>query len=984
MPLSSAKAAISRLWARRWVRRVSYVLVGGAAVVGGATWFLDQPFVYQWLVRQADGALRKETGLGLSVGEVDFHPLLGTLTLRNVTVGGDLLTLPRLDLQADPGSLFGRHPHVMALRLDRPHLRLTRANLAQIHLAPRPPRRGPLPQVTLDHLSIQGGVVEIPAPFSGIPAAWFHVEATGTGTGPNRLRFVLTMPQCAVQGPRGWERGRVDLKGDLAESRLQLDEGYFRLGESQIRLHGHLAPPAESRPMGFEATLSGVLELAQLYHWAGGRSRPPLAGDLDFTASLAGTPAAPRWTFTGDAQELHPDLRTLRPGSLNLQAGGVGARAANARFRWRSAQGFLEADGRWSKGHAAQLALQARSLDLDVLGHDLRIPSLLGTRATLTAECESPLEPADFRRLDRWTATGQTAFTLAGQPAGGLRFALQQGSLSLEDVALNLPDVAFQGQLQARFGGSRLASMQAQGTAQVDAARVADALRAWNVVDLDMSGETQAQAQVGWTPKQGVELKGSVQVEDPRWHGAVADHLDAGVEIHGTELRVQDIKVAKGQGRGGGSLWLTWGPVPKGAPQIDMCYTASRLPVAEGLRAADVKDAEGRDLPLDGTGSGWARIHGPFDHLVMEGQAQVESGTVYGLRIPAASADFAMDLDTLRLRLGDVRIAASPEQLGLPGRPPEGPLALTGMADMDLTGWTWRVDLGGRLDSRLLGLPGPRFQATAAARLLGPITAPFGPLDLPEGRVRVDHGSVFLLGRRVDGLGADFDLARGRFTGHLVAQGMPRPILALAAHTQGTGIAGSLGLRIAPDTAPTAALARSLTEDLLQDMTADAEASGTWTPGPGLRWHGQIRRLEGVFPAFELHQTAPSILAGTASGTRLDLALAGTERGAPVNGPAAAIRIAGTAPFGMAAPMAIRATGNADLGHIKAILDRVMEVDEYSVLSDLKVQGSSQFDLLLHGTYREPLMDGWLRLSHGQMRLQRYQGVEDLDAEFRL
>ncbi|HEX9082777.1 MAG TPA: translocation/assembly module TamB domain-containing protein, partial [Holophagaceae bacterium] len=94
--------------------------------------------------------------------------------------------------------------------------------------------------------------------------------------------------------------------------------------------------------------------------------------------------------------------------------------------------------------------------------------------------------------------------------------------------------------------------------------------------------------------------------------------------------------------------------------------------------------------------------------------------------------------------------------------------------------------------------------------------------------------------------------------------------------------------------------------------------------------------------------------------------------------------LSGSAPFSPTAPMALTAKGSADLGHLKAILDRIMEVDEYSLLSDLKVKGNSRFDLLLHGSYLDPLLDGNLSLEGGQMSLQGYQGVEDLHAEFLL
>ena len=73
--------------------------------------------------------------------------------------------------------------------------------------------------------------------------------------------------------------------------------------------------------------------------------------------------------------------------------------------------------------------------------------------------------------------------------------------------------------------------------------------------------------------------------------------------------------------------------------------------------------------------------------------------------------------------------------------------------------------------------------------------------------------------------------------------------------------------------------------------------------------------------------------------------------------------------------------GTADLAHLKTILDRFMEVDEYSLLSELTVQGTSRFDTLAHGTYLEPLLDGVVSLDQGRMNLRGYQGAEDIQAE---
>jgi len=475
-------------------------------------------------------------------------------------------------------------------------------------------------------------------------------------------------------------------------------------------------------------------------------------------------------------------------------------------------------------------------------------------------------------------------------------------------------------------------------------------------------------------------LDGAIEVGAPRWHGARADNLQAKVEIRGSDLWVKDIAISKDEGRGGGDLWLTWARTAPGQPQMDMCITAFKLPVAEGRAAGDLKDAEGNDLPLTGWGSGWVRLQGPFDRITMAGTAQVESGEAYGIIIPAASSDFSMDLETRILKLSDVRIAERPDLLGRVDMPPEGALALNGQADMDFRRWTWWVELGGRLDSQLLSLPGPRIQSQVDARLLGPITHPFGAMDLPEGRVALSRGRIFFGDQSVEGLEGALSLERGRLEGRLGIEGMSRPFLDVQVQQEGLDLAGNLNLLISPESARTESMAQSLTEDLLEDLSLSATAKGRWKNGRDLTWSGSLDRLAAQFGAFELHQIRPSALQGNALGALVDIALEGGGRG-PINAMAAQVRLWGTVPFLKSTPMALQAKGEADLDHLKSILDRVMEVDEYSLLSELRVQGTSRFDLLAHGTYAEPQLDGTLSLSKGRMNLRGYQGVEDLQAE---
>ena len=967
------KEAVRHLWGRRWVRRVSYLAVAGGTVLTLGPWLATRPAVLHWAMGKVDALVREETGLGLSVGKVQWHPALGYLELEDVRLGEDLLTVKRIEVQAELWSLLGSTHRVQSVRIERPQLRLTEAGLASIHLKSHPPRKGPLPQVWLDFFSLTGGEVLVPEPVRGIPALRYQFEVKGTGPAPNRLRLDLTGARLAVKGPAGWETGRLDLNGEVSELAVKLQEGYLRVGDSQVRLSGHFDTATPAAKARLEARFTGVVDLAQATRW-GGVPHPPLTGDADLSGSIQGPLDRPLWTLAVEGQDLRPPANgPFRPGSLELKASGGLDLARLERLRWASAQGDLEVRGSWSRHGAPQASLQGTNLDLDALGRALRVPELQGVRGTLQADMHGPIGLAHASRADRWKATVQVGLAQHGREAGGFAATLDQGRLTLDRLQVDLESLKAHGSGWATLGPRRLLQMEGEGEVEVDAGQVAQALRAWKVVDLDMEGGTRAQAKVHWTPAAGFGLDGTGVVTHPRWHGARADSVQAQVEIRGSDLWVKDIDLRKDAGSGRGDLWLTWGRTLPGQAQIDMCYTASRLPVSEGLKAADLGD-----LPLQGLGGGWVRIHGPFTLLNMEGHAQVESGEVYGIKIPAASSDFDMDLDKLRLRLAGVRIAERPDLLGRGEAPPEGALALTGRADMDFQRWTWWVELGGRLDTQLLALPGPRIQSQVEARLLGPITSPYGPLDLPEGRINLSRGRIFFGDRSVEGLEGEAGLERGRLQARLGLTGMTRPLLQLHVAQEGPDLVGRLALDLSPDTAQSGILARSLTDDLLEDLSLTAQAQGRWQSGR-LAWSGSLDRLEARFNAFELHQSGPSALRGDARGAVVDIPLEGGAR--PVAGQAAGIRLSGTVPFSLAAPMAIRAQGSANLAHLKAIMDKVMEVDEYSLLSELRVQGTGRFDILAHGTYAEPLLDGRLSLQQGEMHLRGYQGVEDLQAE---
>ncbi|MDP1830625.1 MAG: translocation/assembly module TamB domain-containing protein [Geothrix sp.] len=975
------KDAVKRLWSRRWIRRVAYTLVAGATVYTVAPWLVRRPAVLRWTVGQLDALAREETGLPLVIGQIELHPAQGSVVLHDLRLGGDLLTVRRIEVQADVWSLFGQTRRFYSVWVEHPHVRLTEAGLAAIKLKSRPPRIGPLPQFRLDLFSLIGGEIHVPEPLRGIPALRYQFDAKATGLGPNHVRFDLSGVQLAVKGPGGWEKGRLDLNGEASEPRLRLHEVYLRLGESQVRLNGLYEAKTAQASDRVEARLTGVLDLAQAARW-GGAKPPPLTGSMDLAGALQGSVSHPVWTFAAEGQDLRPRPGPFLPGRLDLKAGGGLEQVRLDRLRWTSPQGELDLQGSWSRRSPVLLTLQGTNLDMDAFGRALRLTEFQGVRGTVQAHVRGPGTEDPLKRMDRWQVTLKVALSQRGLDAGGFQASLDRGRATLDRMNLDLEALKVDGSGWGNLGPHGLVQLEGEGRAEVGASQVARALLAWKVVDLDMDGQTRVQAKVRWSRAAGLELDGSCDITDPRWHGAQADNLQAKVDIRGSGLWVKDIDLRKDEGHGGGEIWLTWGRTAPGQTQTEMCFTAFRLPVAEGLRAADLKDSEGKDLPITGTATGWVRLQGPYEQLAFNGFVQTESSEAYGIKIPAASSDFRMDLNSRQLKLEDVRIAERPDLLGLGDSPPEGALALTGQADMDFQRWTWRVDLDGRLDSQLLALPGPRIQSQVKSRLLGPITSPFGTMDLPEGRMDLNRGRIFFGGRSVEGLEGTLHLERGRLAGRFGVEDMARPLLHFQIHQDGPDLSGDLDLNLSPESAPTETLARSLTEDLLEDLNLDAKVQGRWKNGRDLTWTGSLDRLVARFNAFELHQVRPSALRGDALGAVVDIALEGGGRN-PADqsaAQAASIQLSGTVPFSGSVPMAIQVQGSANLAHVKSIFDRVMEVDDYSLLSELRVQGVSRFDILAHGTYADPQLDGTLSLAKGEVNLRGYQGVEDLQA----
>ncbi|HJV23567.1 MAG TPA: translocation/assembly module TamB domain-containing protein [Holophagaceae bacterium] len=973
-----------RLWARPWVRRITYALVGGATFLQVGSWVLERPGTTRWVVSKIDAQVREETGLPFQLERMEVRPFSGLLVLHNVALGGDLLTIRRLEVRFDPRSLLSNTPRIHLVRIEEPVARLSEARLQALKLKPHPKDTKPTPQVRLDSLQVVGGRVLVDGPAWGVPKLDMPFLITGQGLGPNRLRLALAAPKLKVEGPSGPEAGALDLDADLSEEVLSLLRASVRLGRNQVRLQGRYDVPSKRSDLHLKATA----DLAQALAW--GKVDAHATGEVRLTTRVSGTLLKPRWSVEVDGAEVDPGVKGVRPGRLAFRAKGTERTATLEELAWASPQGTLALSGAWAKGTAPHVQFKVQDLQGELLARFTRVQDVAQTRFHLEGQAQGPRESAEVARPDRWSLhlTGDAAD--AQGPAGALEARAEAGQARFHADGLRLGTLTLTASGTGSLGPKGLKGLQGEGRVEARAESVAAALKAWDITDLPMGGAVDAQAKVSFAPATGLDLEGAVSVKRPRWELEEADDVAARVRIRKDQLWVEQVTAHAGGGEVTGQLWLTWSKPTKG-DELDMCFAASRVAASHGLRAAGLTD-EDIGVKLEGTGHGWARLHGPFRDLHMEGHATAEASTLevlgdpspFRMKVPAASARFEMDIETLRMRLRDIRVAGDLGSLEPGAAQPSGPLALQGELDMDIQGRSWWGRLTGLLDTGPFetDLPLPRITGRADLLFEGPFVQDFGPWPLPRGHFNLANARVLLGDRSLEDLNLRADLTGNRLRASLGKGAGEAPILSVEALKTGAAVEGRLALKVDPETCETESLASRLTQDVMQDLRVDFQAQGRWTPESNLSWKGRLARLEGTFPAFTLRQSAPSTLEGTDSRAALDLFLEGHQRkGLTAEGqlrPSASVRLKGALPFKHSDPMEVRAEGSMELGDLKTIVDALLDLDEGSLLHSLRPEGQGTFNLLAHGSYDDPKVDGTLDVDNASLRLAEYENIREL------
>jgi hypothetical protein len=955
------------------VRRLTYVLASGAAAAGALAWTVQQPFVDRWIVGKLDRIVRDETGLAFQADRLDIQPFRGRVTLHRVALGGDLFQARKVEVEVDPLSLL-RLPHIRRILVEEPEIHVDVHRLEALHLKAHA-RKTKAAEWRVDRVDVPEGRIFVDEPAWGIRQGFFRFVVDGRGRLPNQLWLDVRMPQAALGTGSDRVQGNLSLKFRFTGTGIDTANLQARLGQTSVKVLGALNLDNST----VKAEVSGGTELrealAQLPGGSGRTAPAPASGFVEFKGTVQGPLATPTWNLSLEGRHLRATAAPLAPGSLAASASGGPGHIKVERLQWESPDGRIAAHGGWSRREGTSLDVDAQSISLTPVAGYARIGFLRGLTARFHGTAAFPGQPWEKFDLAKAQIQGTGKLFLGDQEVGSLDLAMKDRALRADTVEIHVPEAEFEGGGTALLDARGPVSMEARGTVRTDADEVARILRVWKVTDLDMSGDVQADAALTWTRAKGIRLKGSATVETPRWHHATADHVTANVVLNRDDIRISDIELAKGAGNGWGDIWISWAKdAPADTETIDMCFRASRLPIHEGLAAADQQD-----LDIQGTGSGWTRLHGSAGNLRMEGQAVAESATVYGLNVPAASGAFGMDITKGLLWTRDVRVADSLATL----QPGGGSLDLTGSMDMDTQRSRWTATLNGQADSTILGLGGPRIRGQVKAALSGPLTAPLGPIQVPEGTFTLTGADVQAPGHHWTDLQASLAFQNGRLDATAGFLRSSQPVLALhALQTPGKRLAGNLSVRLEPDTMDTATLASGSSQGFLRDLALDYQAQGAWSP-TGLGWEGGFEELRAEFASFKVEQAHRASVDGNLKGVdiRAELALGSREQAAGSPAPeGTSLRMEGRLPFLKTDPETLHLDGSAELGGLKAIIDHWVDPGQYSLMSDLHPSGTATFQLDLGGTRADPTLEGRLDLHNGRLAASTFpQSIENVD-----
>ena len=954
--------------ARPWLKRISYVIVGGVAVGAGGTWFAHSSTMQKVYIGALASMIKNKTGLDFKADGLNFSLLKGRARLHNPSLDVDLFRADEIDIRMSLSSLFGNSPHIMNLSFVNPVSNISAAHLSRIKLQ----SIGPSPNWRLDSLEVSGGSLFIKEPAWGLPNLEISFNASAVGTGPKSLRLDSECTRVAFAN-NAWElAGSANFKADLGEDVVNLRQFLFDSESLKFKADGLF----DALNDVVKCNVNGSI-FSQALSDTFGENLLGMDGRADFNATVSRGANNLEWTLQANGQGLKTSYKPLYNCGIDLEVSGDASEIEIKNISISAGNSSLIARGSL-KSNESRLLLSGRNLPFGYLSEALNAPVLGSATADIQAVFSSPAPLWSANALEQFRMNLSAILNKNGYVAGDLVVAASEKSIKIDSFNLDIPDltVSANGSIGIKIDASALSdstltSFGFDAELSTTAEHVAHSLDAWNIVDhLPISGEARAKTHVTWSPSRGLHLNGDLVVENPVYYGAAADILTTEIKIESDQLFLNNIHVKRGVAEAGGRLWLTWANMPKGEDQISMRFESSRLPLSEGLAVGISDNKILEEMSAEGHIDGWVAFSGPYKSMTLRGEAKLYDGSIYGVSVPAffCSAKMELDKQNCILAVPELRFADCPENLDTLS----GLMGLRGNLDMDMTSRTWKGRIAGLADTHVLGMTkAPRMSAQVAVDLDGHFVADYGSIALPEGKVILSEGQIDIGGDvRVEGLIGNLSVSNGSVLGTLLFQDYiysDDTLIELDARKNQNALTGRLHLALSHETADTEGFARTLTRGVLDDFNLNLTARGRLSDR-GLTWRSDIDRLDGRVFGLEFGQQSLSSLDGNSDSIKLafDLGSRNVEYG--LSEPLSRLRVNGAISLKDTQPLDLTFVGTADLEQTRNILAGVFDERRDTFLAGFTPDGVGTMDLRLHGPINAMELDGALQIRGGRLQ----------------
>jgi len=974
---------------RPWLRRLSFIIAGGAAAGAGAVGLAHSDPMQMVYIRVIASKVKNMTGLNFGAKGISFNVWGGEVALEAPSLGDGLFGAEKIVIAADIRSLFSGTPHIKRISIIHPVSRINPEILKKIQIKDTESSSS---KWVLDKIEAVNGKIEFDFPGWGDAEASYDI--TGSGNGPNALRITGACPNIIYRGKSGIIHSSADFQ-------LGFDEGGFRVQEFNVvgeLLKVQTTGAYDLKSETIQCKIDGSI-YSQYLSAAFGDAFQGISGEAEFKASLSGQIKDPKWNFKARGNNLSTTLKGIEHCGFDIEANGDSSLAEIINFNVALGGNLVSLKGTLSNSGSA-LSVNGKSLPLRPLSALLRSSAFDPLAANINGSFSSPEPLWEFSPSSKFAFDLKGEIINGGSRAGGLDAKGTESWVQIDSFKIAVPEAEASGSGRMGYGfyltnkggtAARLTSLSVSAEASTSAEQVALSLDKWGIIDrLPISGRADAQANITWSHSKNLGLSGRIEVSDPVYYGAAADILAADVKIESEQLFLDDIFLRRGDATASGKLWLTWGNVPNGADQISMRYESFGLPLSEGLEAG-ISDMEMLEaMAPHGKVDGWVEISGPFESLSLKAKAELQDGSIYGIALPAFSGGIEMELgeQNNKLSVKEFRLADSFETIGSL----DGQLAVQGQFDIDLEEQTWAGKIFGKFDSRALGLQNtPQMSAWLDYTFDGPIATNYGLVWLPEGHLALSKVEIVIDDdTKVEGLVGQLSLDSDGIDGELNFidfTGAGEPLLRITANRDGDATQAAAELAISKHRPQTAEIAKMLTNGAIEDIVLGAAVKATAKDG-SVDWRADISEFEGRSLGLDISSMGHCAISGrSAQGEAgwLDLSMnIGSRRAGSGSAELPSkLEINGSLPLGGVRTADLRLRGQVDLEQVKETLAQLFGERPDDFLAGYRPKGKGEIDFRLRGPYEEMGLHGGLTIKGGLLEPSGGfpYAIEDLDVD---